>query len=172
MLLVEQKSAGRDLSKARQQALDYFPGLRDAELPRYLLLSDFRTFELHDLDEDESTAFALEDLPSHVENCGFIVGARKRTCRDQDPVNIQAAELVGKHELAEPGRPVPGLEQWLVRLVFCLFADDTGIFEPRDSFLEYVETRTSEDGGDLGAQLGNLFHVLDTPTDLRSRRLI
>ena len=51
MLLVEHKSAGRDLSKAKTQAFNYFPGLKQAELPRYLLLCDFQTFELHDLEE-------------------------------------------------------------------------------------------------------------------------
>ena len=70
VLLVEQKSTGRDLTKAKTQALSYFPGLKDADLPRYILLSDFETFELYDLDEDESVAFALADLPQHVEKFG------------------------------------------------------------------------------------------------------
>ena len=61
VLLVEQKSAGRDLQKARTQALSYFPGLKDADLPRYVLLSDFQTFELYDLDEDDRVSFALAD---------------------------------------------------------------------------------------------------------------
>ena len=56
---------------------------------------------------------------------------------------------------------------FLVRLVFCLFADDTGIFEPRDTFLSYLETRTQEDGSDLGAKLSELFQVLNTPEDQR-----
>lgn len=61
VLLVEQKSAGRDLVRARKQAHDYFPGLRDHELPRYVLLCDFQTFELIDLDTREETRFALAD---------------------------------------------------------------------------------------------------------------
>ena len=56
LLLVEQKSAGRDLIKAKQQALDYFPNLREYELPRYILVSDFQTFELYDLDEGEEVS--------------------------------------------------------------------------------------------------------------------
>ncbi len=55
VLLVEQKSAGRDLIRAKQQALDYFPGLKEYELPRYVLVSDFQTFELYDL-EDNTTS--------------------------------------------------------------------------------------------------------------------
>src|SRR5216684_7861522 len=57
VLLVEQKSAGRDLSRAKQQALDYFPGLKEHELPRYLLISDFQNFELYDLDENKHVRF-------------------------------------------------------------------------------------------------------------------
>ena len=79
LLLVEQKSAGRDLVKAKQQALDYFPGLKDADLPRYILLSDFQSFELHDLEADEVVAFPLADLPRHVEKFAFILGAPLRT---------------------------------------------------------------------------------------------
>lgn len=55
VLLVEHKSAGRSLVPAKSQALAYFPGLKDAELPRYILLSDFQTFELHDLEEGVTT---------------------------------------------------------------------------------------------------------------------
>ena len=169
MLLVEQKSAGRDLRKAKAQALDYFPGLEEKELPRYLLLSDFQTFELHDLEEGDEIAFALVDLPQHVERFGFILGVQRREFRDQDPVNIEASELMGRlyDALAASGHEGPDLEQILVRIVFCLFADDTGIFEPRDSFLDYLEQRTSEDGSDVGEKVHHLFQVLNTP---RSRR--
>ena len=173
VLLVEQKSAGRDLTQARHQAFSYFPGLTDADLPRYLLLSDFQTFELYDLDEDESVAFTLADLPQHVENFGFILGVQKRSFRDQDPVNIEASERVGQlHDaLAESGYTGHDLEQFLVRIVFCFFADDTGIFEPRDIFLDLLESRTREDGSDLGGWLAQLFQVLNTPVDHRSRNL-
>ena len=173
VLLVEQKSAGRDLGKAKTQALSYFPGLKDTDLPRYILLSDFRTFELYDLDEDEHVSFALEDLPAHVEKFGFILGVQKRSFKDQDPVNIEAAERVGNlHDALEAsGYKGHDLEQFLVRIVFCLFADDTGIFEPRDIFLDLLENRTREDGSDLGGWLAQLFQVLDTPEDERPNNL-
>ncbi len=173
VLLVEQKSAGRDLKKAKTQALDYFPGLRNADLPRYILVSDFRTFELFDLEEDEHAVFALEDLPRHVEKFGFILGLQKRAFQDQDPVNIKASELVAKiHDtLRESGYTGHNLEQFLVRLVFCLFADDTGIFEPRDIFLDLLQSRTCEDGSDLGGWLAQLFQVLDTPEESRANNL-
>ena len=56
-------------------------------------------------------------------------------------------------------------------MVFCMFADDTGVFEPRDIFLDFIETRTSEDGADLGPWLAQLFEVLDTPEDERAATL-
>ena len=173
VLLVEQKSAGRDLDKAYGQAGDYFDALPERERPRYILVSDFQTFELHDLDERERTVFALADLPHHVEQFGFILGVQKRTFKDQDPVNIQASELMGQlHDtLQESGYTGHDLERFLVRTVFCLFADDTGIFEPRDIFLDFLETRTREDGSDLGLWLSRLFQVLDTPEDTRQRAL-
>jgi len=172
VLLVEQKSAGRDLVRAKTQALEYFPGLKEAELPRYILLSDFQSFELHDLEEDDHIAFALPDLPKHVEEFGFMVGLQKRSFKDQDPVNIEASERVGKlHDaLKAAGYDGHDLEMFLVRIVFCLFADDTGIFE-RDIFLELVETRTAEDGADLGGWLSSLFDVLNTPGDARQATL-
>lgn len=173
VLLVEQKSAGRDLGKAKAQALDYFPGLKNADLPRFVLVSDFRTFELFDLDEDQHISFALADLPGHVEKFGFIIGVQQRAFKDQDPVNIQASELVGKlHDaLEDSGHTGHDLEQFLVRIVFCLFADDTGIFEPRDIFLDLLETRTREDGSDLGGWLAQLFQVLNTPEDRRPKNI-
>jgi len=173
VLLVEQKSAGRDLQKAKTQALNYFPGLKNDELPRYILTSDFATFELHDLEDDEKLAFSLVDLPKHVHKLGFITGVQKKTFKDQDPVNIKASELVGKlHDaLEDSGYVGHDLERFLVRIVFCLFADDTGIFEPRGIFEDLVENRTRADGSDLGGWITQLFQTLDTPQDKRPKTL-
>ena len=173
LLMVEQKSPGRDLDAAFEQAGEYFDGLSERERPRYILVSDFQTFELHDLSEREVISFALAELPSKVEVFGFILGVQRRTFRDQDPANIRASELVGRlHDrLEEAGYRGDDLERLLVRIVFCLFADDTGIFEPRDIFLGFIEERTREDGLDLGPLLVQLFEVLDTPEDQRSSTL-
>ena len=173
VLLVEQKSAGRDLKAAYEQAGEYFDALPERDRPRFILVSDFQTFELHDLDEREVVAFPLSDLPAHVEAFGFILGVQRRTFRDQDPANIEAAELVGRlHDaLADAGHRGHDLERFLVRIVFCMFADDTGVFEPRDIFLDFIETRTGEDGADLGPWLAQLFEVLDTPEDERAATL-
>lgn len=177
VLLVEQKSAGRDLDKAKEQALGYFDGLKDHELPRFLLLSDFQNFVLYDLDDpresDAGIEFTLSELPSHVENFKFILGIEQRPFRDQDPVNIKASELVGEihRTLEESGYVSRDLEMFLVRIVFCLFADDTGIFEPREIFLDFLEHRTREDGSDLGGWLENLFQTLNTPEGDRVGKL-
>ncbi len=173
VLLVEQKSAGRDLIKAKEQALDYFPGLKEPELPRHVLVSDFQTFELYDLEERTEVKFPLSDLPKHIERFGFILGVEKRTFRDQDPVNIEASELMGRlHDaLKESGYQGYELERFLVRLLFCLFADDTGIFEPRDIFFDLIEHRTREDGSDVGLWIGQLFEVLNTPVQRRQKTL-
>ena len=169
VLIVEQKSAGRDLSGAYGQAGEYFDGLLERDRPRYILVSDFQTFKLHDLDEGEKVSFALGDLPAHVEKFGFILGVQRRTFRDQDPVNIEVATAMGRLHAALEASGYVGhdLEVFLVRTVFCLFADDTGIFEPRDIFLDLLETRTREDGSDLGGWLARLFQVLNTPVDQR-----
>ena len=173
VLIVEQKSAGRSLEAAYEQAGRYFDALAERDRPRYILVSDFQTFELHDLYERDRAAFGLADLPQHVERFGFILGVARRRFEDQDPASIEAAELVGKlHDsLAEAGYPRHDLERFLVRLVFCLFADDTGVFEPRDILLEFVETRTREDGFDLGPLLMLLFQVLHTPVEARMKSL-
>ena len=173
VLLVEQKSAGRNLKAAYEQAGEYFDALSERDRPRYILVSDFQTFELHDLDERVVVEFSLAELPVHVEAFGFILGVQRRTFRDQHPANIEAAELVGRlHDaLADAGHSGHDLERFLVRVVFCMFADDTGVFEPRDIFLEFLEERTGKDGADLGPWLAQLFEVLDTPDDERPATL-
>ena len=172
-LIVEQKSAGRDLGRAYGQAGEYFDSLPELDRPCYILVSDFQSFELHDLDKGKQTAFALADLPDHVEAFSFILGVQRRTFRDQDPVNVEASEAMGRlHDALEAsGYGGHDLEMFLVRAVFCLFADDTGIFEPRGILLELLETRTREDGSDLGGWLARLFQVLNTPVDQRQAKI-
>ncbi len=173
ILLVEHKSLGKDLDRAYGQARDYFPGLKDRDLPRYVLVSDFARFRLHDLDEGTEHEFALKELPRHIRLFGFVAGYQSRAFKDQDPVNIKAAERMGRlHDaLAEDGYTGHKLEVLLVRLLFCLFAEDTGIFEPRRRFQDYLEQRTGEDGSDLGGALATLFDVLNTPPEARQKGL-
>ena len=169
VLLVEQKSAGRDLIAARNQAMAYFDAIPERDRPRYILTSDFQSFELLDLDEREEARFTLSEFPEHVDKFGFILGVQPVSFRDQDPANVEASELVGRlhDELAETGYSGHDLERFLVRIVFCLFGDDTGIFEPRDIFLDFIESRTSPDGADLGPWLSQIFQILNTPENER-----
>ena len=171
--MLNKNQFGRDLTKAATQAGEYFDALKESEKPRYQLVCDFQTFELLDRDTCEITTFALTELPQHVEKFGFIMGVEKRTFRDQDPVNIEAAELVGKLHDALKDNNYTGhqLEVFLTRIVFCLFADDTGIFEPRDIFLDFLETRTKPDGSDTGPLIAQLFQTLNTPEDHRQAHL-
>ena len=170
-LLVEHKSRGKDLDKAYSQALDYFSGLREYELPKYVLVSDFERFRLYDLEESAQNEFHLCDLHENIHLFAFIAGYRKQTYKDEDPVNIAAAELMGKlhDKLLDSGYTGHALEVFLVRTLFCLFADDTGIFE-KGTFSEYVE-ESSQDGYDTGAKLAHLFQILNTPEDKRQKNL-
>ena len=135
-LLVEHKSRGKDLDSAFQQAKDYFPGLKDRDLPRYIIVSDFARFRLYDLEEGEQHEFTIKDFYKNVRLFGFIAGYVTTSYKEQDPVNIKAAERMGKlhDKLKAIGYEGHDLEIYLVRLLFCLFADDTSIFErPRMS---------------------------------------
>jgi len=173
-ILIEMKSRGKDLDRAHKQAKEYFPNLKDKELPQYILVCDFERFRLYDLENDgEPQEFKLEDLYKNIRLFAFILGFQAHTYKEQDPVNIQAAELMGKlhDELRTIGYEGHDLEVFLVRLLFCLFADDTGIFQPVGIFDEYIKNRTSEDGSDLGAKLGELFEVLNQPKEKRLKNL-
>lgn len=174
-LLIEMKSKGKDLTKAYGQAKGYIHGLKPLDIPKYVLVCDFETFRLYDLEEnehDEFVEFKLSELVNHVELFGFIAGYQKKVYREEDPVNVKAAELMGKlHDrLKEIGYEGHPLEVYLVRLLFCLFAEDTSIFN-KQQFEDFIEERTSEDGSDLAAKIQEIFQVLNTPLDKRFKNL-
>ncbi|HRP02912.1 MAG TPA: class I SAM-dependent DNA methyltransferase [Candidatus Kapabacteria bacterium] len=172
MILIEMKSRGKNLDKAYGQAIEYTHGLKEHELPKYILISDFENFRLYDLEENKTVEFKLNDLVNHVQHFGYLLGYQKKVYKEQDPANIKAAELMGKlhdrlEEIGYTGHP---LEVYLVRILFCLFAEDTTIFN-KQQFQEYIEKRTSEDGSDLAAKLQELFQVLNTPKENRFKNL-
>ena len=172
-LLVEMKSRGRDIDAAHQQALDYLPRLPQAHLPGFVLVSDFARLRLYDLDQNLRHDFALAELPEHLHLFGFLTGYRPAgQQRPEDPANAQAAELMAQlHDaLLADGYAGHPLEVLLVRLLFCLFAEDTAIFDTAE-FRALLEEHTAPDGHDLGAKLGELFAVLDTPAAERARAL-
>lgn len=170
-ILVEMKSRGKDLDSAFQQALDYVRALPDvSQMPRAIVVSDFARVRFYDLANDCAlTEFALKDLRKFVTLFGYMIGAEERSeIREQDPVNRKAAEQMAKlHDaMKDVGYSDHPLEVYLVRLLFCLFAEDTGIFKP-NQFCDFIEQRTSADGSDLAAKLAELFQVLNTPPDKR-----
>jgi type I restriction-modification system DNA methylase subunit len=179
-ILIEMKSRGKNLDKAYQQAIDYTHGLKQHELPKYILVSDFENFRLYDLEDNSDigienakvTDFKLNDLVNNVQHFGYILGYQKKVYKEQDPANIKAAELMGKlhdrlEEIGYTGHP---LEVYLVRILFLLFSEDTSIFM-KQQFQDYLEQRTSEDGSDLAAKLQDLFQVLNKPIEKRFTNL-
>ena len=167
-ILIEMKSRGKNLDKAYQQAIAYTHGLKEHELPKYILICDFENFRLCDLEENKTIAFKLNDLVNNVQHFGYLLGYQKKVYKEQDPANIKAAELMGKlHDrLEEIGYTGHSLEVYLVRILFLLFAEDTTIFN-KQQFQEYIEQRTNVDGSDLAAKLHELFQVLNTPKENR-----
>ncbi len=171
-ILIEMKSRGKDLNKAFEQAKEYIHGLKEYELPKYILVSDFYYFRLFDTEENKIINFTINELVNNVVHFGFIAGYIKHTYKEQDPVNIKATEHIGKlHDrLKDIGYSGHPLEVYLVRILFCLFADDTNIFEVQQ-FQNFIEQRTNEDGSDLAAKLQELFQVLNTPPEKRFKNL-
>ena len=172
-LLIEQKSRGANLEKAYQQAVDYFHGLTDDELPRYVLVCDFENFVLYDLETPLIHHFTLAELPEKIRLFDFMSGLDVRRIREDDPINQRAVEEIGElHDALKAdnytGEP---LEVFLVRLLFCLFADDTGIFQPKDSFHDLIEFYTREDGSDVHCALQSIFQTLNEQEKNRSPKL-
>ncbi len=175
-LLAEHKSAGEDLDKAKSQAFQYIQELvasgRQDEVPRYILLSDFNRMVLYDLEPEEGdpehVSFNLIDLHAHLGHFAFFIGQKVHRFGEEDEANLKAAAIMADlHDAVSEGHyDAKSLERLLVRLLFCLFADDTGIFESAQ-FECFILNCTRENGSDLGAQLNALFDVLNTPREKR-----
>ena len=189
VLLVEHKSRGQDLGKAESQAFAYIQDLVhaacDDEVPRYVIVSDFARFALYDLEPEndqplplfaghrvETTEFLLADLHHYIHLFGFLAGYDQRRFKDRDPINLKAVAIMDDlHDALEAGGYIGhDLERFLVRILFCLFAQWTGIFE-REAFRLFIEDRTKPDGSDLGVHLERLFAVLNTPAEKRQKNL-
>ena len=188
-LLVEHKSAGEDLARAHSQALAYIRGLKDTgrekEIPRWVVVSDFARIALHDLgaDKGDSTShgprqkastieFSLAEMHKHLRHFAFVAGYTQHRLDPEDPANMEATQLMcDLHDALESGAYTGHeLKRFLVRILFCLFADDTGIFPPK-AFELFLVDRTAPDGSDLGVRLEQLFRVLNTPESARQANL-
>jgi hypothetical protein len=170
-LLVEMKSRGQDLNKAYTQAKNYCHGLKDYELPKLIMISDFQHFHVY-REDGLHVSFEINQLIDNLQIFEEIAGYQKRTYHEEDPVNIKAAELMGElhDQLKEAGYTGNNLEVYLVRLLFILFADDTTIFQ-KGIFFDYLEQRTKEDGSDLAMHIDQLFQILDIPEDKRLKNI-
>ena len=171
MLGIEMKSPGENLSNAKTQLFGYLPKLQPEAVPKYLIVSDFANIHLYRLSTNDIYIFKTADLRKHIKKFADIAGYTTERIRDdQVEVNIKAAEKMAKlHDsLRENGYEGHELEVYLVRLLFCLFADDTGIF-PQDSLLRYFE-QSKVDGSDLSERIGKLFEVLNMPEEIRVKR--
>ena len=173
VLAVERKSSGRDLKRGYARPGEYFDALPGRERPRYVLVTDFQSFELHDRDESWDIAFKLEELPNHVEKFDCFVDLEPHALLDQDQVNVEAVAIVGvlHDSLDDSGYRGDDLVWFLLRIVFCAYADHTGAFRKHGDFVAYIETQTNSDGGGLGGMLTQLFEVLDKPEPERLRTL-
>jgi len=188
-LLAEHKSVGENLDKAESQAFQYIQELaasgRNDEIPRYVALCNFASMALYDLEPDiqmelplwrgqrfNRIEFPLNELHANIRHFAFLIGQETHRFGEEDEANLKAAAIMaGLHDAVLEGHYAPAaLERLLVRLLFCLFADDTGIFEAAQ-FELYLKNRTREDGSDLGVQLNALFDVLNTPPDNLSQYL-
>jgi hypothetical protein len=171
-LLAEQKSGGKDLAKAGIQAYEYLETMPDHDLPQAIVVSDFTTFQLIDLSTREKTEFTLENLSKHVKLFGFLINQVSQNLAEEDPVNRKAAEAMAQlhNQLRDDNYIGHDLEVLLVRLVFCMFADDSGIFD-RGVLEQYLKERTNIDGSDLGSRLIDVFDTLNTPVEKRQNSL-
>jgi hypothetical protein len=177
--IIEMKSKGKHLPEAERQALDYLDFLPDSEQPRYVLTSDFHNFRLLDLlagydDPGRLAKWTLTEFRENADRLNFLQpgGEAKASEADKEAASIKAAQIMGGlfEALDDGGYDPDQASRFLVRLLFCLYADDSGLFE-KDLFLGFINERTSVDGSDLGALLTQLWQVLSRPAEKRSKNL-
>lgn len=166
MALIEMKSKGKNLAAAERQALDYIDGLPETETPRHVITCDFHRVRVLTLDApegDDLVEFALPELRDNADQLAFFAGYGRRSfgSKEQERASVAAAQLMASLYEALEGSGYDDHESsvFLVRTLFALYADDAGVWE-RDLFLEFLETRTAEDGSDLGPQLALLYQVM------------
>jgi hypothetical protein len=173
-IAIEMKSKGRDLNRAYTQLVDYLSHLPEDEIPELWMVSDFETIVLWRRSTKQRKQFKTKDLKKNIRQFADIAGLEtQRVDIDQLEVNVKAAEMMARlHDaLKEHGYEGHDLEVYLVRLLFCLFAEDTGIFS-KNSFGDYIEFHTQADGSDLSYRIAELFEVLNQSPEARVRRTL
>lgn len=187
-VLIEQKGADIDLKKGYkqsdgqmltpyQQARRYAGYLPFNKTPRWIVVCNFQTFEIHDMNfpNGEPEVLTLADLEKDYSRLQFLVDTGSKTIKKEMEVSLQAGELVGVlydallKQYKDPTAPetLKSLNALCVRLVFCLYAEDAGIFGKRGMFHDYLQAHRAEDR----RALINLFRVLDQKPESRDRYL-
>ncbi len=185
-VLIEQKSIDIDLRKPVKrgdgyitpflQAKLYIVNMPQSEHPKWVVTCNFKSFLVYDMNQpnSEPEEILLEDLPTEYYRLKFLVDVQSEHISKEMEVSMQAGEIVGRiYEalLKQYDDSSPEALRWLnilcVRLVFCLYAEDAGVFA-RDQFHDYL---VRYDADDLRNALIRLFEVLNTPIDQRSKYL-
>jgi hypothetical protein len=170
-MAVEHKSRGENLDSAMRQLEDYLGHLKPTDMPWLLVACDFARFRWRNLETNESGEFALEQLVDNLDLFWWLAGGDtpQEAGLPEVDVNLQATELMATlhDELKASGYSQRDIREWITRILFCLFADDTEVWE-RKLFETFIESRTSDDGSDLGPQINYAFQILNTPLDERS----
>lgn len=168
-ILIEMKSKGESLIRAYNQAITYAKCLKPDEYPELLMVCDFEQIQVTNLRTGQTfQKFKLNQLKKHIRMFGIVAGYTSEvTFTTNIEVNTDASYKMAKlHDgLKANGYTGKNLEVYLVRLLFCLFAEDTGIFE-KEMFENYIRA-SKEDGSDLSGRLMELFSILDTSDNKR-----
>ena len=186
-VLIEQKSLGKDLRAGIrqsdnsllnpfQQARRYVVSLPVSEHPRWIVTCNFSEFLVYDMEQPnaEPEQILLENLGKEYYRLMFLIDAKKEHLSKEIKVSKEAGEIVGKiYEalLEQYDDNSPKALRWLnilcVRIVFCLYAEDAGIFT-HDQFHDFLSRYEAED---MRRALRDLFEVLNTPIEKRSKYL-
>ena len=187
-VLIEQKGQDIDLRKGYkqsdgsmltpyQQARRYAGYLPYNQVPRWIVVCNFQEFQIHDMNRpnDEPEVLKLADLEKEYHRLQFLVDTGSEHIKKEMEISLQAGELVGVlydallKQYKDPSDPetLKSLNKLCVRLVFCLYAEDAGIFGGKSMFHDYLERHRSEDR----RALINLFRVLDQDTPQRDKYL-
>lgn len=173
MALFEMKSRGEDLEQAYGQAAKYIALMpQDWAVPQFVIISDFATVSVHVRATGESYSFPLSQMAANVDVLLPLAGYEARAVAQENEANEAAAEKIGRlHDrMKADGYAGTDLETYLVRLLFCLFADDTGLFGENHRFLELL-SHTRVDGSNLHDELVALFETLNTEESTRPKNL-
>lgn len=172
VLLIEQKSTGKNLDLAETQARGYLVGLPPENRPPAIIVSDFSKFRIIDVLMNEQIEFPLSELSDNLHRLESLLGKQiSAATRQEVSADIHAVELMGNLFTAfdKAGYEGHALSVFLVRVLFLNFGDDTRMWKRAGNglFANFV-ANSSLDGNGLGAQIQELFQILSTPVEKRS----